>query len=57
MISPEEEWEAMLPEVRAATQQIFEPLQEGEEDVLELEETVERTVEQITGLLKKLNYK
>uniref|UniRef100_A0A8C3U505 Condensin complex subunit 1 n=1 Tax=Catharus ustulatus TaxID=91951 RepID=A0A8C3U505_CATUS len=51
-----EEWEAMLPEVRAATQQLFKPLQEGEENVLEVEETVERTVEQITGLLKKLNY-
>ncbi|NXO68957.1 CND1 protein, partial [Phainopepla nitens] len=57
VITPEEEWEAMLPEVRAATQQLFQPLQEGEEEVLEVEETVERTVEQITGLLKKLNYK
>ncbi|XP_039574078.1 condensin complex subunit 1 isoform X1 [Passer montanus] len=57
VIVPEEEWEAMLPEVRAATQQLFEPLQEEEEDVLEVEETVEKTVEQITGLLKKLNYK
>ncbi|NXY53962.1 CND1 protein, partial [Callaeas wilsoni] len=57
VINPEEEWEAMLPEVRAATQQLFQPLQEGEEEVLEVEETVERTVEKITGLLKKLNYK
>ncbi|RLV99038.1 hypothetical protein DV515_00010182 [Chloebia gouldiae] len=57
VIVPEEEWEAMLPEVRAATQQLFQPLQEEEEEVLEVEETVERTVEQITGLLKKLNYK
>ncbi|XP_015481464.1 condensin complex subunit 1 isoform X2 [Parus major] len=59
MIAPEEEWEAMLPEVRAATQQLFQPLQEEEEEeeVLEVEETVERTVEQITGLLKRLNYK
>lgn len=57
MITPEEEWEAMLPEIRAATQQLFQPLQKGEEEVLEVEETVERTVEQITGLLKKLNYK
>ncbi|XP_059694143.1 condensin complex subunit 1 isoform X2 [Haemorhous mexicanus] len=61
VIAPEEEWEAMLPEVRAATQQLFQPLQEGEEEeelpLLEVEETVERTVEQITGLLKKLNYK
>lgn len=57
MVAPQEEWEAMLPEVRAATQQLFQPLQEGEEEVLEVEETVERTVEQITGLLKKLNYK
>ncbi|NXE95196.1 CND1 protein, partial [Menura novaehollandiae] len=57
VIAPEEEWEAMLPEVRAATQQLFQPLQEGEEEVLEVEETVESTVEQITGLLKKLNYK
>ncbi|NXX32575.1 CND1 protein, partial [Nicator chloris] len=57
VIAPEEEWEAMLPEIRAATQQLFQPLQEGEEEVLEVEETVERTVEQITGLLKKLNYK
>uniref|UniRef100_A0A8D2NHU1 Condensin complex subunit 1 n=1 Tax=Zonotrichia albicollis TaxID=44394 RepID=A0A8D2NHU1_ZONAL len=57
VIAPEEEWEAMLPEVRAATQQLFQPLQEGEDEVLEVEETAERTVEQITGLLKKLNYK
>ncbi|KAF4804884.1 Condensin complex subunit 1 [Turdus rufiventris] len=57
VVAPQEEWEAMLPEVRAATQQLFQPLQEGEEEVLEVEETVERTVEQITGLLKKLNYK
>ncbi|NXY35259.1 CND1 protein, partial [Pomatorhinus ruficollis] len=57
VIAPEEEWEAMLPEIRAATQQLFQPLQKGEEEVLEAEETVERTVEQITGLLKKLNYK
>ncbi|XP_066031587.1 condensin complex subunit 1 isoform X2 [Chamaea fasciata] len=57
VITPEEEWEAMLPEIRAATQQLFQPLQKGEEEVLEVEETVERTVEQITGLLKKLNYK
>ncbi|KAM7064926.1 condensin complex subunit 1 isoform 1-T1 [Acridotheres tristis] len=57
VVAPEEEWEAMLPEVRAATEQLFQPLQEGEEEVLEVEETVEKTVEQITGLLKKLNYK
>ncbi|NXS16549.1 CND1 protein, partial [Mystacornis crossleyi] len=57
VITPEEEWQAMLPEVRAATQQLFQPLQEGEEEELEVEETVESTVEQITGLLKKLNYK
>ncbi|NWI50130.1 CND1 protein, partial [Calyptomena viridis] len=57
VIAPEEEWEAMLPEVKAATQQLFQPLQEGEEDLLEVEETVESTVEQITGLLRKLNYK
>lgn len=57
MIAPEEEWEAMLPEVRAATQQLFQSLQEGEEEELEVEETVESTVEQITWLLKKLNYK
>ncbi|KAM9300116.1 condensin complex subunit 1 [Morus bassanus] len=56
-ITPEEEWEAMLPEVRAATQQLFQPLQEGEEEVLEVEETAESTSEQITGLLRKLNYK
>ncbi|KAI1242199.1 hypothetical protein IHE44_0005716 [Lamprotornis superbus] len=57
VVAPEEEWEAMLPEVRAATEQLFQPLQEGEEEVLEVEETVEKTMEQITGLLKKLNYK
>ncbi|XP_010144591.1 PREDICTED: condensin complex subunit 1, partial [Buceros rhinoceros silvestris] len=57
MITPEEEWEAMLPEVRAATQQLFQPLQEGEEEVLEVEETVESTSQQITGLLRKLNYR
>ncbi|NXL30673.1 CND1 protein, partial [Glaucidium brasilianum] len=56
-ITPEEEWEAMLPEVRAATQQLFQPPHEGEEEELEIEETVESTLEQITGLLKKLNYR
>ncbi|KAM9565485.1 condensin complex subunit 1 isoform 2-T2 [Guaruba guarouba] len=56
-ITPEEEWEAMLPEVRAAIQQLFQPLQEEEEEVLEVEKTVESTLKQITGLLRKLNYK
>ncbi|NXP05107.1 CND1 protein, partial [Thinocorus orbignyianus] len=56
-ITPEEEWEAMLPEVRAAIQQLFQPLQEGEEEMLEVEQTVESTVKQITGLLRRLNYK
>ncbi|NXE26036.1 CND1 protein, partial [Ardeotis kori] len=56
-ITPEEEWEAMLPEVRAATQQLFQPQQEGEEEALEVEDTVESTSEQITRLLRKLNYK
>ncbi|NXX53572.1 CND1 protein, partial [Scopus umbretta] len=57
VITLEEEWEAMLPEVRAATQQLFQPLQEGEEEVLEVEETAESTSEQIIRLLRKLNYK
>ncbi|KAJ7418649.1 Condensin complex subunit 1 [Pitangus sulphuratus] len=57
VITPEEEWEAMLPEVRAAVQQLFQPQEEKEEEVLEVEETVESAVEQITGLLRKLNYK
>ncbi|XP_049680606.1 condensin complex subunit 1 isoform X1 [Accipiter gentilis] len=57
VITPEEEWEAMLPEVRAATQELFQPQQEGEEEMLEVEETVESTSEQITRLLRKLNYK
>ena len=56
-ITLEEEWEAMLPEVRAAMQQLCQPVQEGEEEVLEVEETLESTSEQITGLLRKLNYK
>lgn len=47
----------MLPEVRAATQELFQPQQEGEEEMLEVEETVESTSEQITRLLRKLNYK
>lgn len=46
----------MLPEVRAAVEQLL-PLQEEEDEVLEVEETAEGTSEQITGLLKKLNYK
>ncbi|KAM6321256.1 condensin complex subunit 1 [Aegotheles albertisi] len=58
VITPEEEWEAMLPEVRAATQQLFQPLQEWEEEEeLEVEETVESASKQIAGLLRKLNYK
>lgn len=57
-ITPEEEWEAMLPEVTAAARQILQPLQEDEdEEVLEVEETAEGTSEQITGMLRKLNYK
>ncbi|OXB60497.1 hypothetical protein ASZ78_000788, partial [Callipepla squamata] len=57
-IPPEEEWEAMLPEVRAAAQQVLQPLQEEEdEEVLEVEETAEGTSERIAGLLRKLNYK
>ncbi|XP_072182852.1 condensin complex subunit 1 isoform X1 [Excalfactoria chinensis] len=57
-ITPEEEWEAMLPEVRAAARQILQPQQEEEdEEVLEVEETAERASEQIIGMLKKLNYK
>uniref|UniRef100_A0A8B9VEQ1 Condensin complex subunit 1 n=1 Tax=Anas zonorhyncha TaxID=75864 RepID=A0A8B9VEQ1_9AVES len=39
-ITPEEEWEAMLPEVRAAVEQLL-PLQEEEDEVLEVEETAE----------------
>lgn len=46
----------MLPEIRAAVEQLL-PLQEEEDEVLEVEETAEGTSEQITGLLKKLNYK
>uniref|UniRef100_A0A8C3M298 Condensin complex subunit 1 n=1 Tax=Chrysolophus pictus TaxID=9089 RepID=A0A8C3M298_CHRPC len=43
-ITPEEEWEAMLPEVRAAARQILQPLQEEEdEEMLEVEETAEGT--------------
>ncbi|XP_059692144.1 condensin complex subunit 1 [Gavia stellata] len=57
VITPEEEWDAMLPEVRAATQQLFQPPLEAEEEVLEVEETADSTSEQITGLLRKLNYK
>ncbi|XP_009683381.2 condensin complex subunit 1 isoform X2 [Struthio camelus] len=56
-ITPEEEWEAMLPEIRAVTQQLLQPLQGEEEEVLEVEETAEATSERITGLLRKLNYK
>uniref|UniRef100_A0A8C3M2F5 Condensin complex subunit 1 n=1 Tax=Chrysolophus pictus TaxID=9089 RepID=A0A8C3M2F5_CHRPC len=57
-ITPEEEWEAMLPEVRAAARQILQPLQEEEdEEMLEVEETAEGTSVQITGMLRKLNYK
>lgn len=46
----------MLPEVRAAVEQLL-PLQEEEDEVLEVEETADGASEQITGLLKKLNYK
>ncbi|XP_067998128.1 condensin complex subunit 1 [Melanerpes formicivorus] len=57
VVTPEEEWEAMLPEVRAVTQKLFQPLQEEEEDMVEIGETVESTLQQITELLRKLNYK
>ncbi|XP_025960649.2 condensin complex subunit 1 isoform X1 [Dromaius novaehollandiae] len=56
-ITPEEEWEAMLPEIRAVTQQLLQPLEGEEEEIPEVEETAESTSERITGLLRKLNYK
>ncbi|KAM8819961.1 condensin complex subunit 1 [Eudromia elegans] len=56
-VTPEEEWEAMLPEIRAVVQDLLQPLQEEEEEVLEVEATAEETSERIACLLRKLNYK
>ncbi|KGL82289.1 Condensin complex subunit 1, partial [Tinamus guttatus] len=56
-VTPEEEWEAMLPEIRAAVQELLQPLQGEEEEVLEVEATAEETSERIACLLRKLNYK
>ncbi|NWI14057.1 CND1 protein, partial [Crypturellus soui] len=56
-VTPEEEWEAMLPEIRAVVQELLQPLQGEEEEVLEVEATAEETLERIACLLRKLNYK
>ncbi|XP_019404499.1 PREDICTED: condensin complex subunit 1 isoform X2 [Crocodylus porosus] len=58
-ITPEEEWEAMQPELKATVQQLLHPLQ-GEEErevEVEVEDTAQDTAERITQLLRKLNYK
>uniref|UniRef100_A0A8C0J688 Condensin complex subunit 1 n=1 Tax=Chelonoidis abingdonii TaxID=106734 RepID=A0A8C0J688_CHEAB len=58
LITPEEEWEAMQPELRATIHQLLHPLQgEEEEETLEVEETALNTAERIIQLLRKLNYK
>nr|XP_006124233.1 condensin complex subunit 1 isoform X2 [Pelodiscus sinensis] len=60
LITPEEEWEAMLPELRATIHQLLHALQgdeEEEETALEVEETALSTAERIIQLLRKLNYK
>lgn len=58
-ITPEEEWEAMQPELKAMVQQLLHPLQ-GEEErevAVEVEDTAQDTAEHIIQLLRKLNYK
>ncbi|XP_030391299.1 condensin complex subunit 1 isoform X4 [Gopherus evgoodei] len=58
LITPEEEWEAMQPELWATIHQLLHPLQgEEEEETLEVEETALNTAERIIQLLRKLNYK
>ncbi|NWY02789.1 CND1 protein, partial [Nothoprocta ornata] len=56
-VTPEEEWEAMLPEIRTVVQELLQTLQGEEEEVLEVEATAEETSERIACLLRKLNYK
>ncbi|KAM7180780.1 condensin complex subunit 1 isoform 3-T3 [Macrochelys suwanniensis] len=58
LITPEEEWEAMQPELRDTIHQLLHPLQgEEEEETVEVEETALNTAEHIIHLLRKLNYK
>ncbi|XP_069506775.1 condensin complex subunit 1 isoform X2 [Ambystoma mexicanum] len=60
VITPEEEWEAMLPEVQSNLQILLQgPPQEEEEQVdgIGEDETAQQVSERITHLLKKTNYK
>ncbi|XP_048675782.2 condensin complex subunit 1 isoform X4 [Caretta caretta] len=58
LITPEEEWEAMQPELRATIHQLLHPLQgDEEEETLKVEENALNTAEHIIQLLRKLNYK
>ncbi|XP_078507673.1 condensin complex subunit 1 isoform X2 [Lissotriton helveticus] len=60
VITPEEEWEAMFPEVSSSLQIVLQgPPQEEEEQVDRIgeDETAEQVAERIIKLLKKTNYK
>ncbi|XP_069099190.1 condensin complex subunit 1 [Pleurodeles waltl] len=60
VITPEEEWEAMFPEVCTSLQAVLQgPPQEKEEQVdgIGEDETAEQVSERITRLLKKTSYK
>lgn len=59
MLDPGEEWEAMLPELKATLQQLLKLPQEGEgmpEEVAETE-TAEEVEGRIRRLLAKASYK
>lgn len=59
LITPEEEWEAMQPELKTTMHQLLamDEGEEEEEEALEVEETALSTAEHILQLLRKLNYK
>ncbi|XP_067402039.1 condensin complex subunit 1 isoform X1 [Emydura macquarii macquarii] len=59
LITPEEEWEAMQPELKTTMHQLLamDEGEEEEEEAVEVEETALSTAERILQLLRKLNYK
>lgn len=59
MLDPEEEWEAMLPELKSTLQQLLTPPQEEEgiPEKIATTETTEEVKGRIRQLLAKASYK
>lgn len=56
-LDPEEEWEAMLPELKSTLQQLLKLPQEEEDQQIAGTETVEEVKGRIRQLLAKASYK